>query len=505
MDNITLPNSIDDSSSLFNIHELWGIAISTIYFILGFPTNLLSIIVCCKSLFHKFFNPKSDTIRRINIDEKKSVRKASTTANPNLNKLNNNNNYSVNNNDKININVNKNNNNYLEDEIENDDAYNPCLTNKNCQIRYSGGNQLKSSYRTRRTLSRKIDLKNNSLKKKSTQSQQNQTQIYTNNTNNTNNNNKNLDRQNINIQQPTQIKNSISHSNPHRKCFELYLIEISFCDLIILGYNFTEWALLILSRFNLIDHIYAEPVLISNFMCKFIISLNRTIILMHNWLVASLAITRCYAIYKPINSMAYFSSKFYYRLNLSVVFFLVLLFSSINIYGVMLLSYTKGGISNENNTISENIRPACRISNEIYEKYKYIDVYMNIILGIIGYSLPCCVTLIMNLILVYNIRHLQVKAKKNTDERNAEKNRNKFFKATSSLLMLSFGYIICYLPYSCMFLLLSLDMIKMNGNVIFVLTSLRYLNHTLNFYIYFSTGKNFRNGVISFLFGCKGK
>jgi hypothetical protein len=233
--------------------------------------------------------------------------------------------------------------------------------------------------------------------------------------------------------------------------------------------------------------------------------LNRTIILMHNWLVASLAITRCYAIYKPINSTAYFSSKFYYRLNLSVVLFLVLLFTSINIYGVMLLSYTKGGISNVNGTINEHIRPACRISNEIYEKYKYIDVYMNIILGIIGYSLPCCVTLIMNLILVYNIRHLQVQAKKNTTERNAAKNRNKFFKATSSLLMISFGYIICYLPYSCMFLLLSLDVIRMNGNVIFVLTSLRYLNHTLNFYIYFATGKNFRNGVISFLFGCRGK
>jgi hypothetical protein len=128
---------------------------------------------------------------------------------------------------------------------------------------------------------------------------------------------------------------------------------------------------------------------------------------------------------------------------------------------------------------------------------------MNIILGIIGYSLPCCVTLIMNLILVFNIRHLQAQASKGGD-RNVAKNRSKFFKATGSLLMISFGYIICYLPYSCMFLLLSLDVIRMNGNIIFVLSSLRYLNHTLNFYIYFATGKKFREGVVEFLgFRCK--
>ena len=71
----------------------------------------------------------------------------------------------------------------------------------------------------------------------------------------------------------------------------------------------------------------------------------------------------------------------------------------------MLLSYTKAGVASgvsRDGNITEMTSPyaaraQCRISNEIYESYKYIDVYINITLGIIGYSLPCCVTLAINL------------------------------------------------------------------------------------------------------------
>ncbi len=45
-----------------------------------------------------------------------------------------------------------------------------------------------------------------------------------------------------------EVNQKNSFLNPHRKCFELYLIEISFCDLFIIGYNFLEWLLLILSK-----------------------------------------------------------------------------------------------------------------------------------------------------------------------------------------------------------------------------------------------------------------
>lgn len=297
-----------------------------------------------------------------------------------------------------------------------------------------------------------------------------------------------------------------SSNNPHCKCFELYLVEISFCDLIIISYNFIEWTLLILSRFNLIDPIYMEPVLISAFMCRFIIALNRTVILLHNWLVACMAITRCYAIYKPLNSNTNFSSKFYFRLNICVFMGLLLVFLLVNVYGVSLLSYSKPSV--------DSGHPECRISKEIYEKYQYIDVYINITLGVIGYSLPCFITLIINLLLIYNIRNLHSlktessqNGRKSVDENlprnqriHSTKSRsNQFFKATSSLLTLSFSYLICYIPYSFLFLLLSLDKIRMNGDIIFAFTCLRYLNHTLNFYIYFATGKRFRNDVMRFL------
>ena len=99
-----------------------------------------------------------------------------------------------------------------------------------------------------------------------------------------------------------------------------------------------------LSKFDLIDSVYVEIVLISKFTCRFIIALNRTVILIHNWLIATMAITRCYAIYKPLNSNTYFSSKFYFRLNLSILFVLLALFISVNIYGVSFLSYSTAQI-----------------------------------------------------------------------------------------------------------------------------------------------------------------
>ncbi len=264
-------------------------------------------------------------------------------------------------------------------------------------------------------------------------------------------------------------------------------------------------------------------------MCRFIISVNRTITLLHNWLVASLAVTRCYAIYKPINSTTNYSSKFYYRLNLIVLFVLTFIFASLNIFGVMLLSYSKPVINNDilndstshqNQTMLYSNQPICQVSQEIYDKYIYIDVYINITLGILGYSLPCFITLITNLMLIYNIKKVYILKKvveKNIhknhaashdlpknygltniqSEKNSNKNRNQFFKTTSSLLLISISYLVCYIPYSFLFLFLSLDKITMDiPIIIFSFTCLKYLNHTLNFYIYFATGKKFRNDVL---------
>ncbi|CAF0716648.1 unnamed protein product [Brachionus calyciflorus] len=445
--------------SLFNYHEIWGMTIASIYFLIGFPSNLLSIVVCCRSLFQKYF-AKITKNRRSKLFNKEFKSSFIYTKAPSLN-----------------VSGNTHQNDILINTYETKGEMNQNLVFDDSYTKISKA-------RDRNSLKK---IKSNELLSK------------------------NSSILNLKESQLSKLKAKTNSKNPHCKSFELYLVEISFCDIIIITYNFVEWTLLVLSRFNLIDHIYAEPVLISKFMCRFIISLNRTVILVHNWLVAFMAITRCYAIYKPLNSNTYFGSKFYFKLNISVLLSLIFIFTTFNVYGVSFLSYNKTPFAlNSSNITSLKYNIECKVPQEIYTKYKYFDAYVNLTLGIIGYSLPCFITLIINLILIYNIRNLNPCYKGsgagrrsvdrfgmiNNQFSHTTRNKNQFFKATSSLLTLSFSYLICNIPYSFLFLLMSLNMVKMNGDVIFALTCLRYLNHILNFYIYFATGKRFRNDVI---------
>jgi len=191
--------------------------------------------------------------------------------------------------------------------------------------------------------------------------------------------------------------------------------------------------------------------------------------------------------------------------------------------------------SNDSTLVAPMRNVACTISEIWYSQVKYIEVYINLTLGIIGYSLPCIITLIINLILIYNIRNINMfrtptnkqqpttptmpyanggsintnlsscggagggSVINSSGSKQYFKSRNQFLKTTSSLLTLSFSYLICYLPYSFLFLFVSLELSRLNGDLIFAFTCLKYLNHTLNFFIYFATGKRFRGEVIAFL------
>jgi hypothetical protein len=465
------------SSSYFNFYELFAITLNVFYFLIGFPTNLLSIIVCCKSLMHNILNPVSSKHKR-QFKRQYYERERSFIS--------------------VLLNHNQNQSLIVRDNTDHELAK---RTSHHSNNRNTNNNRHKTS----------------SIKTANTQS-------------------------NYKAAAAAAAIAAASSKNPHRKVFELYLVEISMCDLIILAYNFTEVLLMFLTKFNLVDQMYGELVLISQFSCRFVIGMNRTVILLHNWLIATMAATRCYAIYKPFNSNTSFSSKFYFRLNIFIVTFLLSLFISVNIYGVSLLNYynyNNSSLSLHMNSSSNiSAETSCQMPKQIYEKYPNIDVYINILLGIFGYSLPCLITLIINLVLIYNIRNVEMlkqssslsaaTSKSNSlnhipeilssNGRNSSLltnsnvhtgcgvnnslllNKNRaFFKTTSSLLTLSFSYIICFAPYSVLYLLWSLDYVKREPNLMYALTCLKSLNHTLNFYIYFITGKRFRNEVIHLL------
>jgi hypothetical protein len=417
------------SPQSFNIYDLLAITINSTYFLFGFPTNLLSIIVCLVSLCSKSTARKS-------VKLKNNIRLP--LRDQNQNRL-----------------------------LKNDAGAAAPLLSVNKENRNATGDQLPNQ---------QIDT--------------NRIEI--------------LPPPKRENQRPQPIIQAVQRpkKSPHSRVFEMYLIEISFCDLVILGYNFIEVALLVWSRWGVIDSKYEEIVLISKFTCHFVIALNRTVILMHNWLIAAMAATRCYALYKPLSANLNFSPKFYLRLNLSTLLILLCLFVSLNVYGVSLLSYTDRDAPRD---------AQCHISAEIYKSYPRVDFYINLSLGIIGYSLPCLITLVINLVLIYNMRKvglLRIKkySTNNEDEGDGDNanassnaNNNVLQKATFTLLTLSFSYLICYVPYTVAYVLLSLDAVQMNGDVFFALSQLRALNHTLNFYIYFFTGKRFRRDVLDLL------
>jgi hypothetical protein len=203
---------------------------------------------------------------------------------------------------------------------------------------------------------------------------------------------------------------------------------------------------------------------------------------------------------RPLNSTLEYSSKFYYRLNLGLLILFLLIFVSINTFGVMLLNYVPATlttaivgqdlsiadtqtqfVSQNNHSSFKFSRAECRIDAKIYEKYEYIDFYINIALGLIGYCLPCLLTLIINIFLSNEIR-------KNSKQKDT-------LKTTNFIIIFSFIYLFCYSPYSIVFLLLSLDLISISPILFVIVSNVRYLNHVLTFYINFALGKKFRKDI----------
>lgn len=223
-----------------------------------------------------------------------------------------------------------------------------------------------------------------------------------------------------------------------------------------------------------IDQQYGDLILLSKFSCCFIIALNRTVLLIRSWLMASLALTRCFACIQPIKSNMNKSKNFCSKLNIIMILIYLSVFASLNILGVMMLSYDENG---------------CKISEEIYLKYPSIEFYNNFLLGILGYCVPCFVTLISDICLICFLKSKSMI-------------ETKIISKTMTVLFISsFAYLLCYLPYSIIFICKSFNVVTiyMNELILFV-THLRYLNHILMFYIYFIMSKSFRSNIKKIFF-----
>jgi hypothetical protein len=230
----------DLNDKKLTVYEIWGIIITLAYFILGFPTNLLSIIVYVKLQTKRFHIKQTNKkIRRQNRDYiNSSLLRQKELYESSFNR-----------------------------------KYNKSFQQQQQQQQQETQSMNMSKFGEQQTFSMRE------------------------------NGSRSLKNRSRSMRMQSVARNS--SINPHRQSFELYLIELSVCDLIIITYNFVEWSMLFLSQFNYIDQIYSEPILISQFMCRFIIALNRTIILLRNWLMTSMAMTRLYVILKNIYFIFY--------------------------------------------------------------------------------------------------------------------------------------------------------------------------------------------------------
>ena len=211
------PSPTVSNTAIFNTFEICGIAIATLFFLIGFPGNILSIVVCLKSMCHKYFRIiRMKKNRRFQNKDLDNVQKRLSPYQ--TRKLSN-----------VLPNCNQNNNHLQRNSDENgiillDRNYNNRPELKRISF-CNHSNPLASNSRARTTIRL----------------------IKTIPPTTEFNIRKSMDNGN---RQLVLNRSNTSLLNPHRKCFEMYLIEISFCDLIIIGYNFTEWTLLILSKLH---------------------------------------------------------------------------------------------------------------------------------------------------------------------------------------------------------------------------------------------------------------
>jgi len=193
-------STLSSKTTNFTPFERWGIAIAGIYFIIGFPANVLSIIVCFKSLFYRYFRRLDLKKRRKNLSEK-------------------------------------------FDQISFNHVPSP---SKPCKLKMNKTETVPIQQRLN-AVGRKLSHDHSRQNfMRTSQSSPNMSHLEIQFLSSKQQQNKG--RHNDASSKQIEVNQKNSFLNPHRKCFELYLIEISFCDLFIIGYNFLEWLLLILSE-----------------------------------------------------------------------------------------------------------------------------------------------------------------------------------------------------------------------------------------------------------------
>ncbi|CAF3423421.1 unnamed protein product [Rotaria sp. Silwood1] len=264
-----------------------------------------------------------------------------------------------------------------------------------------------------------------------------------------------------------------------RKVFDLYLAEISILDTCLLLYWVIE---------TLIDYLYSihksayfSLMHISAFSCFFFYMINRLFAALCSWLITCFTLIRFLHIFRQLNTI---------RSNIILVTCLTIIFFTANSYLIVTLGFDqeKKFDSNENisNNSNENKSTSCHIREE-YEHNSLTLLLNALVAGFLNLVLPSMLTLIVNSVIVCYIKHIYKTQNAEQGRRRSDNNTGTSYRSTSStLLVISITYTLCYLPYCIIYLLL----IQFDGTN----ETLSYC-HSVNFYAYIFTNYRFRRNI----------
>lgn len=237
---------------------------------------------------------------------------------------------------------------------------------------------------------------------------------------------------------------------------------------------------------------------ISAFSCFSFYMINRLFAALCSWLITCFTFIRFLNIFRRLNTI---------RSNIILVTCLTIIFSTANSYLIVALGFDQEAKSNlyenSSNNASENVSKSARC----YIRDEYLENPLTLLLntlvaGFLNLALPSMLTLIVNIVIVYYVKRIyKIQYSEQVQRRSDNTGAASYRSTSSTLLVISITYTLCYLPY-CIIYFVLIQFGDTNG-ILFgcseITFILRYVSHSVNFYAYIFTNNRFRRDIISLL------
>jgi hypothetical protein len=224
---------------------------------------------------------------------------------------------------------------------------------------------------------------------------------------------------------------------------------------------------------------------------------NRLFAALCSWLITCFTLIRFLNIFQRFNTI---------RSNIILVTCLTIIFSLANSYLIVTLGYDQKEKSQfhdnrSNNTNDSFLNPTRCYIREEYGNNPLTLLLNTLVAGFLNLVLPSMLTFIVNIAIVCYIKHIYKVQQSETIRRRSDSSGTNYRSSSSTLLVISITYTLCYLPY-CIIYLVLIKFDHPNQTLIYwseIAFILRYISHSVNFYAYIFTNQRFRRDIISLL------